>query len=80
MTNVAGTENVLKMAVYSKAERVVFLSSVEIYGENRGDVERFQKSIAVILTAILFGLDIRREKERVKRCAKRIDRNMDWML
>ena len=43
MTNVAGTENVLKMAVYSKAERVVFLSSVEIYGENRGDVERFSE-------------------------------------
>ena len=43
MTNVVGTENVLKIALHSKAKRTVFLSSVEIYGENRGDTERFSE-------------------------------------
>ncbi|EMS74366.1 dTDP-glucose 4,6-dehydratase [Enterococcus durans IPLA 655] len=41
MTNLAGTEQVLKHAVATKASRVLFLSTVEIYGENRGDVEKF---------------------------------------
>lgn len=43
MTNVLGTENVLKIALKSYAKRVVFLSSVEIYGENRGDTEKFSE-------------------------------------
>ncbi|EOH89244.1 NAD-dependent epimerase/dehydratase family protein [Enterococcus villorum] len=41
MTNLAGTEQVLKHAVKTNADRVLFLSTVEIYGENRGDVEKF---------------------------------------
>ncbi|MFV0559122.1 MAG: NAD-dependent epimerase/dehydratase family protein [Enterococcus sp.] len=41
MTNLLGTEQVLKHAVATNAERVLFLSTVEIYGENRGDIERF---------------------------------------
>ncbi|MFP1647972.1 NAD-dependent epimerase/dehydratase family protein [Enterococcus mundtii] len=41
MTNLAGTEQVLKHAVATKTTRVLFLSTVEIYGENRGDVEKF---------------------------------------
>lgn len=41
MTNLAGTEQVLKHAVATQASRVLFLSTVEIYGENRGDVEKF---------------------------------------
>lgn len=40
-TNVIGLKNLLDYAVEKKATRTVFLSSVEIYGENRGDVERF---------------------------------------
>lgn len=43
MTNVLGTDHVLQIAVKSEARRVVFLSSVEIYGENRGDVDRFDE-------------------------------------
>lgn len=43
-TNIIGTKNVLDYAVFSKTKRVVFLSSVEIYGENRGDVELFDES------------------------------------
>lgn len=41
--NVLGTKNLLDYAVSHKAERFCFLSSVEIYGENRGDVERFDE-------------------------------------
>ena len=43
MTNVLGTEQILKLAVKSKSRRVLFLSSVEVYGENRGDVEQFDE-------------------------------------
>ncbi|MDT2670804.1 NAD-dependent epimerase/dehydratase family protein [Enterococcus dongliensis] len=43
MTNIIGTENVLKLAVTSDAKRCLFLSTVEVYGENRGDVEMFKE-------------------------------------
>ena len=42
-TNIIGTQNMLELAAEQCAERSVFLSSVEIYGENRGDVERFSE-------------------------------------
>lgn len=42
--NVIGTRNILEYAVQHKNQRVVFLSSVEIYGENRGDVDVFDES------------------------------------
>lgn len=38
---VIGTKNILNLAVQKKTERVINASSVEVYGENRGDVERF---------------------------------------
>ena len=44
MTNLKGTENVLNYAVKNKRTRVMFLSTVEIYGENRGDVEKFDEN------------------------------------
>lgn len=40
-TNVLGTYHVLELAAKEKVKRVLFLSSVEVYGENRGDCERF---------------------------------------
>ena len=40
-TNIIGTNNLLELAAEIKAERFVFASSVEVYGENRGDQERF---------------------------------------
>lgn len=43
MTNLMGTEQVLKYAVKMSVRRVLFMSSVEIYGENRGDVEKFSE-------------------------------------
>ena len=43
-TNIIGTNNLLQYAVEHKTERFLFASSVEIYGENRGDVEKFDES------------------------------------
>ena len=43
-TNVTGTNNVLEYSVKQKNARVMFISSVEIYGENRGDVRRFNEN------------------------------------
>ena len=42
--NVFGTKNLLDYAVEHSAKRFCFVSSVEIYGENRGDVETFEES------------------------------------
>lgn len=41
--NIIGTKNMLDYAVSHKSERFCFLSSVEIYGENRGDTDRFKE-------------------------------------
>lgn len=41
--NVLGTKNLLDYAVTHGTKRFCFLSSVEIYGENRGDTERFEE-------------------------------------
>ena len=43
MTNVWGTKNLLDYGVEHGVGRFVFLSSVEIYGENRGDVDVFSE-------------------------------------
>ncbi|MEY8323708.1 NAD-dependent epimerase/dehydratase family protein [Lachnospiraceae bacterium 54-11] len=42
-SNVIGTKNLLDYAVYHQTKRFCFVSSVEIYGENRGDAERFKE-------------------------------------
>lgn len=42
-TNVLGLRNMLEFAYESNAERVVFASSNEVYGENHGDVELFDE-------------------------------------
>ena len=42
-TNVIGTRNMLDFAVAHNSQRVLFASSNEIYGENRGDVEKFDE-------------------------------------
>ena len=43
-TNIIGVQNLLDFAVKHKATRFAFVSSNEIYGENRGDVEFFDES------------------------------------
>lgn len=43
-TNTIGTANLLEYAANCRVKRVLFLSSVEVYGENRGDVERFDEA------------------------------------
>ena len=42
-SNVIGTNNLLEYGVKHNCNRFVFLSSVEIYGENRGDIEKFDE-------------------------------------
>ncbi|MCD7790135.1 MAG: NAD-dependent epimerase/dehydratase family protein [Bacteroides thetaiotaomicron] len=42
-TNIIGTNNMLEFAVNHNAKRFAFVSSNEIYGENRGDVEFFDE-------------------------------------
>ncbi|MBQ4531276.1 MAG: NAD-dependent epimerase/dehydratase family protein [Lachnospiraceae bacterium] len=44
LTNVLGTKNLLDLAVENQTKRFVFLSSVEVYGENRGDTEKFSEA------------------------------------
>lgn len=41
--NVLGTYNLLEYMVKHPVRRFVFLSTVEIYGENRGDIEKFSE-------------------------------------
>lgn len=43
MTNVLGTYHMLEFAAEHCADRVIFASSVEIYGENRGDCDKFSE-------------------------------------
>lgn len=43
MTNVLGTRNILDLACCSETKKVLFLSSVEIYGENKYGIERFKE-------------------------------------
>ncbi|MDW3709243.1 NAD-dependent epimerase/dehydratase family protein [Enterococcus faecium] len=42
-TNIIGTQNMLEFACCHNAKRCAFASSNEIYGENRGDVEKFDE-------------------------------------
>lgn len=43
-SNVIGTKNLLDYAASHQTERFCFLSSVEVYGENRGDADRFDEN------------------------------------
>ena len=42
-TNIIGTDNLLRFAAEHGTRRVLFASSVEVYGENRGDAEKFSE-------------------------------------
>jgi len=43
MLSILGTKSILDLASFNNVKRTLFLSSVEIYGENRGDVESFNE-------------------------------------
>lgn len=43
VTNIVGVQNMLDFSVEHHAERFIFASSNEVYGENRGDVEFFDE-------------------------------------
>lgn len=51
ITNIYGTKNLLDFCAQYHGKRFVFLSSVEIYGENRGDVEKFNEDYTGYLDA-----------------------------
>ena len=42
-TNIIGVQNMLDVAVMHNADRFIFASSNEVYGENKGDVESFSE-------------------------------------
>ncbi len=44
LTNTVGTNRVLEFASEHGCKRFIFLSSVEIYGENRRDVDKFEEN------------------------------------
>lgn len=44
LTNIVGTNNLLNWASQKNVSKIIFASSVEIYGENRGDVDYFNES------------------------------------
>ena len=44
LTNVVGLKNILDLCTQKNVSRFLFASSVEIYGENRGDVELFDET------------------------------------
>ncbi len=44
MTNIKGTDILLDYACRHNTKRVIYTSSVEIYGENRGDLEEFSEN------------------------------------
>ncbi|GHU17488.1 dTDP-glucose 4,6-dehydratase [Spirochaetia bacterium] len=43
LLSIVGTKNIFDFASLHSVKRTIFLSTVEIYGENRGDVETFQE-------------------------------------
>ena len=44
LTNITGTKNMLDLARGAGCRRFIFSSSVEVYGENRGDTEYFDET------------------------------------
>ena len=43
-TNICGAKNLMDLSVRFKAERFLFCSSVEAYGKNNGDIDKFTES------------------------------------
>lgn len=50
-TNIIGLKNMLDMAVEYNVRRLLFASSVEVYGENRGDTELFDEGYCGYINA-----------------------------
>lgn len=44
MTNINGTKNILELACKTNAKKVIYLSSVEIYGENINNIGKFKEN------------------------------------
>ena len=78
--NIIGTKNLLDYAAEHGTKRVAFLSSVEVYGENRGDVEKFTEDIADTWTAIPCVRDIRKANGPVRLFVRHTSDRKIWIL
>lgn len=82
VTNIYGCRNLLDFCVEHGADRFVFLSSVEIYGENRGDAELFDESYVGYLNSNT----VRAGYPEGKRCgealcqAYRVEKGLDVVI
>ena len=80
MTNIAGTQHILDYAVKANSEKVLFLSTVEIYGENRGDLDKFTEDYCGYIDCNTLRAGYPEGKEQVNHYVKPIFRNMVLML
>ncbi len=82
LTNIFGLKTLLDFAVKQRAERFLFASSNEIYGENRGDTELFQEDYCGYLDSNT----LRAAYPESKRCgealcqAYRVQRELDVVI
>lgn len=82
LTNMIGTKNMLDFAFEHQARRVAFASSNEIYGENRGDVEKFTEDYCGYIDCN----SLRAGYPESKRCgealcqAYRVQKNLDVVI
>lgn len=81
-TNIIGTKNMLDFSVEHNADRFVFASSVEVYGENRGDEELFNEDYCGYINSNT----LRAGYPEAKRCgealcqAYRKEKNLDVVI
>ena len=67
-------------AVGHHTERFCFVSSVEVYGENRGDVEKFDESYLGYLDCNTLRAGYPESKRLGKLCVMPISKLMIWIL
>lgn len=81
-TNILGTKNLLDLASSKHTRRVIFASTCEIYGENRGDTELFDETYCGFLDSNT----LRAGYPESKRCGEalcqafRLERNIDIVI
>ena len=81
-TNIIGVQNMLNFAAQYNSSRFMFISSNEIYGENRGDIELFDEDYCGYINCNT----MRAGYPESKRCAEalcqayRIQKNLDVVI
>ena len=69
-TNIIGVQNLLDFAVEHHTTRFAFASSNEVYGENRGDVEKFDEKYCGYIDCNTMRAGYPEVKDVEKLCAK----------